>query len=75
MDDCTYDKIKLLHKISQISGFIEKHCLTDARKAKHKECEKVIDHLHQDLLLHMEGLRQCLSDDACNVRKSPRKKR
>ena len=75
MDDCTYNKIKLLHDMSRISGFIEKHCREDARRAKHKDCQQIIDHLHKDLTVHMEGLRVILAKERLNMRKSPSKRR
>ncbi len=61
MDNCTYNKIKLLHELSKVAGFIERYARKDSRLAKHKDCEKVIHHLHQDLQTHIKQLHQQLS--------------
>ena len=61
MDDCTYNGAKLLHEMSKLAGFIEKHAKKDAKAAKHAQCGKILKHLHNDLTEHMEQLRSLLS--------------
>lgn len=57
MNNCDYNKIKVLHEISKISGFIEKFCADDAQKAGH-ECHKVLNELHQSLEEHAQKLKK-----------------
>ena len=54
--DCTYDKIKLLHEMSSLVWFIEKHALPDAQKASDEECITILTSLHGDLKKHLEEL-------------------
>lgn len=61
MDNCTYNKIKLLHEMSKLVGFIELYGKKDAQSAKHKECHQVLDHLHRDLHEHIKQLHKELS--------------
>ncbi len=60
MDNCTYNKIKLLHEMSKLTGFLECYGHKDVRDAKHKECEKVLKHLHEDLKSHLRQLHEQL---------------
>ncbi len=60
MDNCTYNKFKLIHELSRLTGFIERYGRKDARAAKHGQCEKALEALHQDLHKHMEQLRKQL---------------
>lgn len=56
MDNCTYNKMKLLHELSKLTGFIEKHAKEDAKASKHNSCVKAIDALHADLLKHIKTI-------------------
>lgn len=47
LDNCTYDKIKILHELSCILWFIKKHALEDARQES--ECTDLLQRLHADL--------------------------
>lgn len=58
MDNCTYNKVKLLHELSKLAGFIQKFGRKDAKSARHGECHKLLNHLHKDLHTHMEQLRK-----------------
>jgi len=57
LSNCDYDKIKLLHELSSILWFIDKHCHEDARAAGDTECKAFLEHLENDLLKHVEELK------------------
>lgn len=61
MDNCAYNKIKILHEISKLAGFIETFAKKDAKSAKHMRCHQHLEHLHRDLQEHMEQLRRELA--------------
>lgn len=56
LDHCTYDKIKLLHEISSIIWFIEKHGKEDAQHAKEHACHELLERLKQDLEKYIDEL-------------------
>lgn len=51
-----YDKIKLVHKLSCLVWFIEKHGLEDAKTAGEEEAAREMHELKQDLQKHLEKL-------------------
>jgi len=55
--DCTYDKIKLLHEMSSLVWFIEKHALPDAQKVNDEECITILTSLSEDLKKHLGKLK------------------
>ena len=57
MDDCTYNKNKLLKEINKLAGFIKKYAKKDAKAAKHTGCGKFMTYLHNDLTKHMKQLK------------------
>jgi hypothetical protein len=56
LDNCTYNKIKLIHELSALAWFIDKHALTDAQKAGDKECADALQALYRDLTKHLEKI-------------------
>jgi hypothetical protein len=58
LDNCTYDKIKLLHEISSIIWFIEKHALNDAKVSGDASFMQLLQDVDEDLQRHLERLRQ-----------------
>ncbi len=54
MDNCSYDKVKVLYKLCRLSWFIEKHAMQDAIKAGDSECAKDLEKLKFDLQKHIE---------------------
>ncbi len=57
MDDCNYSKVKLLHDLSRIAWYLDKHAKKDANTSGHVLCQKVCEELQADLDKHMEKLR------------------
>lgn len=60
LDNCMYDKIKLLHKLSCILWFIKKHALEDARADS--ECTQVLKELEADLEKHTAALKRLVCE-------------
>ena len=60
LDHCTYDKVKLLHEISSIIWFIEKHAKQDAKSANDIVCHDLFEKLAQDLEKYVVKLREML---------------
>lgn len=60
LNNSCYDKIKLLHKISCIVWFIEKHVQVDAKEEGDTEFLALAKQLHTDLLPYIDKLHmQC----------------
>ena len=57
LNDCNYNKVRLLHDLSRIVWYLEKHAKQDAKKEGHKLCHVVCDDIRKDLEKHMEKLR------------------
>ena len=53
LNNCTYDKIKILNKLSCLSWFIEKHGLSDAQKNNDQACENEMKVLQANLQKHI----------------------
>jgi hypothetical protein len=49
LDQCTYDKVKLLHELSTIVWFIEKHAKQDAKNAHDMKSYDLFEKLAQDI--------------------------
>jgi hypothetical protein len=66
LDNCCYDKIKLMHDLSALIWFIKKHAYEDAQKANDKACIDFLNELENDLGKHLHALKQM----ACNHKES-----
>ncbi len=60
LDNCKYDKIKLLHELSCISWFIQKHGKEDAKTTGDTECHAAFEELQKDLEKHIAKLEKML---------------
>lgn len=56
LDDCTYNKVKLLHQFSEQLWFIQKHALKDASIACDDRCTNVLMDIERDLQKYIEQL-------------------
>ncbi len=61
LDNCLYNKIKLLHELSEILWFIKKHGVQDAKRAGDQECMILCDEIESDLEEHINSLRENLN--------------
>ena len=59
-DNCSYDKIKLLHDIHRIVWFIEKFCHQDAKSSNHDNCQNLYKDLVKDLEKHADHIRKAI---------------
>lgn len=58
LDNCSYNKVKLIHELSRIAWFLEKHAIKDAQDAGDLQCKESLVALHRDLLKHIEKLQK-----------------
>lgn len=58
LNNCNYDKIKLLYKVSKLASFIERHAIKDAKANGHQNCVDIYNELKDDLERHLESLRR-----------------
>ncbi len=49
LQDAIYDKVKLLHGLSCLSWFVEKHARDNAKKAGDSELSALLESLQADL--------------------------
>ena len=61
MSECNYDKTKLIHEISRMIQFIEKHAFEDSEKSGHPLCGVVYGELKYDLEKHLDKLKQAVA--------------
>jgi hypothetical protein len=54
LDNSTYNKIKLIHEISRLVWFIDKHALVDANNAGDKEWMNTLIGLRKELEKQIE---------------------
>ncbi len=57
LDNCFYNKIKVLHKLSCLQWFLKKHAHDDAKKVDHGECHEFFEKLEKDLGEHVAELK------------------
>mgnify|MGYP000465742675 CR=1 FL=1 len=49
LDNAKYNKVKILHDLSGLCWFIEKHALADAQKSNDTECISLLENLKKEL--------------------------
>ena len=57
LNNCNYDKVRLIHEFSKIAGFLKKHAIKDAEKNKHPQCKAFYTALLADVNQHIDVLR------------------
>ena len=60
LENCNYNKVKLLHDLNRIIWHLEKHAKEDAKEGGHELCYAMCEELLQDLEKHTEKLRQAI---------------
>ena len=58
LDNSSFNKIKLLYKLSDLAWFIEKHAINDAQNAGDKACAEMLLNLQRDVQKHVEKLQR-----------------
>lgn len=61
LDNCKYDKVKILHEVSSLAWYLEKYAKENAEKADDKQCYEIYDTMLQDLEKHIQILKEALS--------------
>lgn len=56
LKDCKYNNVKILHEISCLTWFIDKHAKTQAQNAGDKACEQLLEKLYDDLKKYIDQL-------------------
>lgn len=60
LDNDTYNKIKILHKLSSIAWFIKHHAENDARDMNNQIAQDSLRALCKDLNKHIEVIKKIL---------------
>ena len=58
LNNCQYDKIKLLYKLSSTLWFISKHAQSDAHKQNDAAFDELLKSLQRDLEKHVTALKE-----------------
>jgi len=64
LNDCKYNKIKLLRELSSIVWFIDKWGISDAEKANDTACVELLRKLHTNLDTQIKELEQNLAENS-----------
>ncbi len=60
LNNCNYNKVRLLHDLSRITWYLDKHAKADAKKEGHELCHVMCEEMKHDLEKHMEKLRMAV---------------
>lgn len=60
LNNCLYNKIKLLHELSSILWFIEHHAMVDSKNENDSECHTFLEKLEKNLHEHVIELKTLL---------------
>ena len=61
LNDCNYNKVRLLHDLSRIVWYLEKHAKQDAQEEGHELCHAMCAEIQADLEKHIEKLKQAVT--------------
>lgn len=60
LDNCSYNKIKLMHELSSMLWFISHHAINDAKAAGDASFVEALQVIEEDLQRHLERLRHSM---------------
>lgn len=60
LNNCNYNKVRLLHDLSRIDWYLKKHAKEDAKKHGHELCIKMCEEIEADVEKHIEKLREAI---------------
>ncbi len=63
LDNCCYNKIKLIHDLSGMVWFIKKYAIEDAQKANDTACVELLTKLQEDLHKHQHQLKHMICEE------------
>ncbi len=58
LQNCEYNEVKLLHQLSCLLWFVQKHAIKDAQDAGHQGCATSMKDLETDLEKHITKLKE-----------------
>ena len=61
LHDWNYNKVKVLHGLSETAWFIQKHAIPDAKRAKHPLSVKMFGEMLGDLEKHIEKIKLAIA--------------
>ncbi len=64
LDDCNYSKVRLLHDLSKVAWYLDKHAIEDAEDTGHPACEELYEEIQADLEEHIDKLKETISGAA-----------
>ena len=57
LNDCNYNKVRLMHDMSRIVWYLKKHAKNDSNVHGHVLCHALCEDIEKDLEKHIEKLR------------------
>ena len=60
LNDCNYNKVRLLHDLSRINWYLKKHAKEDAKKHGHPLCLAMCEEMEKDMEKHIDKLRAAI---------------
>lgn len=60
LDNSTYNKVKMLHLLSEMNWFIEKHGIIDAQVSGDQACADMMLAIQRDAQKHIEKLQRAM---------------
>jgi len=60
LDNCTYDKVKLLHNLSCLLWFIDKHALKETQHKNDPSCTQLLKDMKADIEKHIAALEKMM---------------
>ena len=60
LSHCNYNKVRLLHDLSRMIWYLEKHAKEDAKSSGHELCHAMCEEPQKDLEKHLDKVRQAV---------------
>ena len=57
LDNCNYNAIKILHELSSLAWFLQKHAIQDEKKDQHSQYLVMYEQLLKDLDKHINAMK------------------
>ena len=60
LNNCNYNKVRLLTDLSRITWYLKKHAKEDAKQHGHELCHAMCEEIEKDLEKHIEKIRAAI---------------
>jgi len=60
LNNCNYNKVRLLYDLSRIEGYLKRHAKADAKRHGHVKCHKLCVDMEKDVEKHIKGIRMAI---------------